>query len=337
MSKHISIPKHEIERIINVLRYGAHPHPSPHADYLAQLLEEPAPAQDGREAFEKYMFDREHPVIGWIDEHWFKRGDDPETYANDYVQGAWVMWQVRPAQTEHQPCVISDVTHWEKSLAAAWPADEHDAQGAWIIGTTDEDGNKYDVITVEADQYDAPGDSEKIARALIALWSQAFAAPKSQTEHRPAPDAVWEALQRMIETTHQLGPHSREDAQLVARYRDRYRLLAATIEQAEQQPVAAEAPPGYALVPIKPTIEMVEAGYEEGLGAPDRSEHTRVIEQYDAMLAAAPIAQTEQPYQSGLVEALERIARCDNWGIHQIANEALTKHRAGLQPQGGAV
>ena len=49
MSKHISIPKHEVERVINVLRYGAHPHPSPHADFLARLFEEPTPAQDVRE------------------------------------------------------------------------------------------------------------------------------------------------------------------------------------------------------------------------------------------------------------------------------------------------
>ncbi len=46
MTEHISIPKHELERIINVLRYGAHPHPSPHADYLTSLLEQPSPAED---------------------------------------------------------------------------------------------------------------------------------------------------------------------------------------------------------------------------------------------------------------------------------------------------
>lgn len=47
-------------------------------------------------------------------------------------------------------------------------------------------------------------------------------------------------------------------------------------------------PDGYAIVPVKPDIEMVEAGYEASLGQPDRSAHARVIEQYDAMLAAAP-------------------------------------------------
>jgi hypothetical protein len=55
-----------------------------------------------RQAFEAYMLNREHPVIGWIDERWFKRGDHPDTYANDYVQGAWVLWQDRLA-TEQAP------------------------------------------------------------------------------------------------------------------------------------------------------------------------------------------------------------------------------------------
>lgn len=63
---------------------------------------------------------------------------------------------------------------WEKSLTAAWPADADHPQDEWVIGAIDEEGNKYDVITVDANQYDAPGDSEKIARALIALLAQAF-------------------------------------------------------------------------------------------------------------------------------------------------------------------
>lgn len=53
-----------------------------------------------RQAFEAYMLNREHPVIGWIDEHWFKRGDHPDTYANDYVQGAWAVWQDRLAAAQ---------------------------------------------------------------------------------------------------------------------------------------------------------------------------------------------------------------------------------------------
>ena len=64
---------------------------------------------------------------------------------------------------------------------------------------------------------------------------------------------------------------------------------------------APVVPEGYVLVPIKPTIEMVEAGYEEGIGKPDRSGHARIIEQYDAMLAAAPSQDV-----AGLVEAAKK-------------------------------
>lgn len=74
------------------------------------------------------------------------------------------------------------VRHWEKSLTAAWPADETHPQDEWVIGAIDEDGNKYEVITVNAYQYDAPGDSEKIARALIALWAQAFSEQQAGEE-----------------------------------------------------------------------------------------------------------------------------------------------------------
>lgn len=82
--------------------------------------------------------------------------------------------------------VIAGLAGWEKSLGSAWPSEEDDEQGAWIVGTVDEDGNRYPVITVEADQYDAPGDSERIARATVALWSQAFAARAAQTEQQSA-------------------------------------------------------------------------------------------------------------------------------------------------------
>lgn len=46
-----------------------------------------------RKEFETWMLEREHPVLGWIDRHWLERGDDPDNYADKYVQGAWVMFQ----------------------------------------------------------------------------------------------------------------------------------------------------------------------------------------------------------------------------------------------------
>ncbi|WP_431484156.1 hypothetical protein [Pseudomonas solani] len=63
-------------------------------------------------------------------------------------------------------------------------------------------------------------------------------------------------------------------------------------------PPAAGVPEGFVLAPIKPSIEMVEAGYEESLGQPDRSAHARVIEQYEAMLAEAPTPPASEQQQA---------------------------------------
>ncbi|HEP8722238.1 TPA: hypothetical protein VDU44_000093 [Pseudomonas aeruginosa] len=65
------------------------------------------------------------------------------------------------------------------------------------------------------------------------------------------------------------------------------------LEELHDAQAQHSVPEGRKLVPVKPTIEMVEAGYEEGIGKPDRSTHARVIEQYDAMLAAAPASSEE--------------------------------------------
>ncbi|MDZ4337152.1 MAG: hypothetical protein U1A62_26085 [Pseudomonas sp.] len=72
-----------------------------------------------------------------------------------------------------------DLSHWASSLKCTWPVEPLDPEGAWMIGSIDDHGDgdqtHWPVITVEADQYDAPGDSEKIAKTLSALWQQAFA------------------------------------------------------------------------------------------------------------------------------------------------------------------
>lgn len=45
-----------------------------------------------RGLFETWVLETEHPVIGWVGVDWLDQGDAPNTYANDYIQGAWVMW-----------------------------------------------------------------------------------------------------------------------------------------------------------------------------------------------------------------------------------------------------
>jgi len=63
--------------------------------------------------------------------------------------------------------MAEDVAHWGISIADAWPSDP-DFNDSWAAGTIDEDGNKFPVIEVDVDQYDAPGDSEKLARFFTA-------------------------------------------------------------------------------------------------------------------------------------------------------------------------
>lgn len=45
-----------------------------------------------REQFEAWVLGREHPTYGWLDKHWLARGDNPDTYATEYVQGLWVAY-----------------------------------------------------------------------------------------------------------------------------------------------------------------------------------------------------------------------------------------------------
>lgn len=78
----------------------------------------------------------------------------------------------------HIAMCMDDAAHWQKSLASAWPEDEEDHAGPWIVGTVDKGGYRYPVVTIDAAQYDAPGDSKVIAEKLIALWAAAFA-PKA--------------------------------------------------------------------------------------------------------------------------------------------------------------
>lgn len=46
-----------------------------------------------RGLFETWAMETKHPVFSFIGSDWLDHGDDPNTYANDYIQGAWVMWQ----------------------------------------------------------------------------------------------------------------------------------------------------------------------------------------------------------------------------------------------------
>jgi hypothetical protein len=88
-----------------------------------------------------------------------------ERFAPEEIQGALKAQQgaaVMPGQ-------------WVKSFTDCWPVEEDDLDGDWAVGNVMRDGDEiyYPVITVEAAQYDAPGESEKIARALVSLLNPA--------------------------------------------------------------------------------------------------------------------------------------------------------------------
>ncbi|MDR8014073.1 hypothetical protein [Ectopseudomonas guguanensis] len=57
-----------------------------------------------RGLFETWVLETEHPVIGWVGADWLDQGDAPNTYANDYIQGAWVMWQW--AESKRMPVIM---------------------------------------------------------------------------------------------------------------------------------------------------------------------------------------------------------------------------------------
>lgn len=41
----ITVPRDEVERLVKLLQYQAHPYPSPHAEFWQRLLDKPAPPQ----------------------------------------------------------------------------------------------------------------------------------------------------------------------------------------------------------------------------------------------------------------------------------------------------
>lgn len=86
-------------------------------------------------------------------------------------------WNRRAAVAQQPAAAVPCIpAQWGKSLSHCWPEDADDRDGDWCIGTTDEDGNRYEVVRVEASLYDAWGESQGIAEAIVNLW--AYAADK---------------------------------------------------------------------------------------------------------------------------------------------------------------
>lgn len=86
-----------------------------------------------RERFQKWVLSVEHPVLGWLDEQWLKRGDDPEGYASEYVQGLWVAFKAfsSPPSTQ-QGELVGEIVAFGHSL--------HEV--SWLKGRMPELGTK---------------------------------------------------------------------------------------------------------------------------------------------------------------------------------------------------
>ena len=78
---------------------------------------------------------------------------------------------------------------------------------------------------------------------------------------------------------------------------------------------------------------LLEGGrfYKHSVVTTEAEADRRIAERRDQTVKSALVrlsAISTPPATDALVEALERIARCDNWGIRRIANDALETYRA---------
>lgn len=80
---------------------------------LRALLAKPADERQGepmamnRGQFEAWVLGREHPTYGWLDKYWLAHGDNPEIYADPYVQGLWVASQSLYTRPAEQPAPVA--------------------------------------------------------------------------------------------------------------------------------------------------------------------------------------------------------------------------------------
>ena len=86
-------------------------------------------------------------------------------------------------------------------------------------------------------------------------------------------DGVWEALQRLIENAASLGPASRDDALLVARWRGKFRSQSGNPKVAQQVAVPMTDAEIYAVAKLHPRIATLVPHYEVG-------QFARAIEQH---------------------------------------------------------
>jgi len=282
---------------------------------VTQEEDKPAPAQAEREAFEAWMVEVEGARI----RPRFDRvtaGLFADEYRDGQIQGAWNVWQARaarPAQTEQQPVAVPQcVRDWYDAKASHVAAvDAYNARLTFI--------REHEPFGTSVNpEYQIMEAAERKARELLGPMftglSELFAAPIAQT-------SAYVVV---------MPPQCTDKSQHV-KYRNGWNSCLTEVYKLNRARSSVTVPDGWRLVPEKPDIEMVEAGYEASLGQPDRSAHARVIEQYDAMLAAAPSHPAAQTPAVGLVEAAELLRWVVGRWHAEVANRPLVNvHRRTL-------
>ncbi|KMY04301.1 hypothetical protein V476_25555 [Pseudomonas syringae KCTC 12500] len=134
-----------------------------------------------RELFQKWVLSIEHPVKGWLDGHWLRRGDDREGYADEYVQGLWVAFKafvVQPVGHQGEPDFKSDdnaVYIFSKLMAHKMAKSAANGRSGWQHCSQD------DLSQMLRDHVEK-GDPVDVANFCMMLCANGFSISKSQDQ-----------------------------------------------------------------------------------------------------------------------------------------------------------
>lgn len=155
---------------------------------------------------------------------------DAADYLAHYVG---YIYEVKPDDLERHPYLpaVEDVVEGLRSIAALSAPME--PAGAQQVAAVPDLGEIERLLDVYIRRLQTPGYSvmEEQARTELLTGIRKLAASPSApqpaqvapaAQQVPVSDGVWEALQRLIENAATLGPASREDALLVAKWRGRF-------------------------------------------------------------------------------------------------------------------
>jgi hypothetical protein len=169
-----------------------------------------------------------------------------------------------------------------------------------------------------------------------AAWMARAAAPALDAPAAPATSAQVQALHRARRALHAIGK-TYDDSELLTRALEADeeidRMLAAAPQTpAQEAPAAPAVPAGFALVPIEPTQQMLDAGRWSGAGSVSIQEEWARKEMWSRMLAT--ITPPPAAYTDDLVALVENLAQALSAAApdNDLAGHALNYlKRNGLQ------